>query len=455
MSSTFKRCGCRNPDTGKKYGEGKCPKLAQRDHGSWWARYSAPVGPDGKRRQPRIGPFRNKSEAEKGLRAALAKLDAGIIPADRSITVAAYLKQWITGKRSLAESTRSSYQEAIDLYFVPGLGHLKLTDLRETHLDQLYEAMGQINKLPEGEKPSELLRRLLAARARAPKKKLAEGETPGLKRQQPLKASRIHRVHRVMSSALGTAVKQRLIEHNPAEHVELPAARKVRPLVWTPERVARWEETGKVPSPVMVWTPDQCGVFLDTAEARGERLEALFHLVATRGLRRAEACRAMWANVDLDAGTLSVIEGEDDDERLKSETSWRTVALGEANVALLRAWRAKQMRERLAAGETWIDSGRIFTRENGAALDREEYVSDRFAAIVKAADLPPIRFHDLRHCAATLMLAAGVDMKVVSAELGHARYSFTADVYTSVVPQVAAAAAEATTAIIPRRSRRA
>ncbi|MBO4270583.1 hypothetical protein [Microbispora triticiradicis] len=171
-----------------------------------------------------------------------------------------------------------------------------------------------------------MLRRLLAARACAPKKKPAEGETPGFKRQQPLKASRIPRVRRGISSALGTAVKQRPTGHNPAEHVEqveLPAAREVGPLVWTPERVARRQETWKVPGPVMVWTPDQWGVFLVGAETRGERLEALFRLVATRGLHRAEACQAMRANVDLGAGTLPMIEGEDDEERLKSEKTFR------------------------------------------------------------------------------------------------------------------------------------
>ncbi|TDD35267.1 hypothetical protein E1287_14260 [Actinomadura sp. KC06] len=90
-----------------------------------------------------------------------------------------------------------------------------------------------------------------------------------------------------------------------------------------------------------------------------------------------------------------------------------------------------------------MDSGCVFTAENGAPL-REEYLSEHFVTLMKAAGLPPIRFHDLRHCAATLMLAAGVDMKVVQESLGHARYAFTADVYASVVPEVAAEVAEAT-----------
>ncbi|GAA3472668.1 site-specific integrase [Nonomuraea roseola] len=258
----------------------------------------------------------------------------------------------------------------------------------------------------------------------------------------------------MLSSALGTSFKQKRIKHNSAEHVELPAVRRVRPLVWTDERVARWRETGRIPGPVMVWTPLLAGRFLDACV--DERLYPLYHLVTTRGLRRGEACGVRWEDSDLKVTkTLGVLESDDeDDDGLKSDSSWRTVALGDENAVPLTAWRARQKRERLAAGERWVDTGLIFTAVDGRAL-REEYVSERFAAIVAAADLPPIRFHDLRHCAATIMLAAGIDMKVISATLGHSRHSFTADVYTSVVPEVAYAAAEATIPAIPRATRRA
>ncbi|MFD0883707.1 tyrosine-type recombinase/integrase [Streptosporangium algeriense] len=468
-----KRCGCRDPETGKQLGD-RCPKLRlllknrkgepkvgkdgeplwqwNPDHGTWWARYSAPPGPDGRRRQPWLGPCDTEDEATKALRKALVQLDEGASVPDQKLTFGAYLDQWIKGKKSLKPSTLESYVETIELYGKPGLGHLKLVEVNETHLDHLYTAIGQINNLPEGECPSEMLRRLLAARSLAPKIHLKEGERVGLKRQKPLSASRIHRIHRVLSSALGTAVKTKKINRNPAEHVELPRVPRRRPLVWTSERVARWKKTGKIPGKVMVWTPEQCGHFLDIAEERGERLYSLYHLTATRGLRRGEVCGVRWEDSDLDeAGTLSLLESEEeDDDGLKSDASQRAVTLDDTNIRLLKTWRATQRRERMAAGADWTDTGLIYTAENGSAL-REEYVSERFAAIVKAAELPPIRFHDLRHCAASMMLVAGVDMKVVSATLGHARYSFTADTYTSVVPQVARAAAEATTAIIPRK----
>ncbi|MEV4020213.1 site-specific integrase [Nonomuraea angiospora] len=423
-----------------------------RDHGKWWGRYSAPPV-NGKRRQPWIGPFNTETDAKKALRKILSDLDSGAVVPSDNMTVGHYLREvWLPGKKKLKPSTRESYEEAIDLYYGPGVGHIKLPRLSEDHLTELYEAMEQINALPEGEKPSEMLRRLLAARALAPWRYERPGKSPGLNRKKPLTPARIRRIHAVISSAMGTALKQKRITHDPTKHVELPEAKPTKPIVWTAERVERWRQTGKIPHKVMVWTPDQAGHFLDTCEKHEPRLYPMYHLVATRGLRRGEAAGAMLADLQLDAGTLDLLEGlEEDDDGLKSERSTRTVSLDDVNVALLRRWVRRQKEERLAAGEAWVDSGRLFTRPDGSAYEREEYFSDRFVALVKAADLPPIRFHDLRHCAATMMLAAGVDMKYVSAELGHARYAFTADVYASVLPDVARAAANATVAIIPRR----
>ena len=466
MARPTKRCNCRGPD-GKQLGK-KCPLLVKRDHGAFWGRYEAPAGPDGKRRRPWAGPYPTETAANKALVQLQAEADSGMPVPERGVTFGAWLDMWIAGKKKLKDSTRESYVEAIRLYGKPGLGHLKLDQVRESHLEKLYEAMAQINNLPEGEKPSELLRRLLAARALAPwkpprkgragaqKQKDREGKAPGLKHKRPLSAARIQRVHRVLSSALGTAWKQKRIKHDPSKHVELPSVRRVRPLLWTAERIARWRQTGRVPGRVMVWPPSIAGQFFDACERREERLYPLFHLTATRGLRRGEVCGVRWEDSDLTtARTLGVLESDDeDDDGLKSESSWRTVALGKENAILLSGWRARQRHERLAAGPVWVDSGLIFTAVDGSAL-REEYVSERFAAIVAAEGLPPIRFHDLRHCAATIMLAAGVDLKVISMTLGHSRLSFTADVYTSVVPELAQEAADATVAIIPRAKARA
>ncbi len=105
----------------------------------------------------------------------------------------------------------------------------------------------------------------------------------------------------------------------------------------------------------------------------------------------------------------------------------------------------------MAWGEGWTDSGLVFTREDGSPI-RPAYLSERFRLLVRQAGLPPVRLHDLRHGSATLSLAAGVDIKIVQEMLGHSTSAFTRDVYTSVVPEIAAAAAEAMAAIVPRKA---
>lgn len=442
-----KRCNCRGAD-GKTLGK-KCPELAKRGHGAHWVRYEVPGGPDGKRRRPWAGPYPNETMAKEELRRLVTDAESGMPVPDRNLTVRAYLrKHWLPSKKRLKDSTLQSYREIVDLYADPGLGHLKLRLLRENHLDELYEAMGQINNLPKGEDPSEMLRRLLATRARADWR-----ENKGLHSSRPLSPARIHLAHRVLSSALSYAFKTRKIGHDPSKHVEPPRVVRPKPMVWTGERVERWIRTGKVPGPVMVWTPQIAGEFLDHCEEKHERLYPLYHLVGTRGLRRGDVRRMEWPDVDLEAGTLSIVQAADGSQGPKTDAGVHTITLGAENVALLKAWRVRQKRDQLRAGEGWVGSEIVFTRRNGEPL-KEEFVSQRFEILIGRAKLPPIRFHDLRHCAATFGLAAGVDMKVISATLGHSRHSFTADTYTSVVPELADAAAEATVAIIPRKARK-
>lgn len=107
----------------------------------------------------------------------------------------------------------------------------------------------------------------------------------------------------------------------------------------------------------------------------------------------------------------------------------------------------------MAWGSAWVDSGKVFTRENGEPL-HPAMMSDRFHDLVAAADLPPVRLHGLRHGAGSHMLAAGVDLKVVQEALGHSSITLTSTTYTSVYPAVAAAAADAAAALVPRRHQR-
>jgi integrase len=427
--STFKRCGCRDPQTGKQLG-GRCPKLSRRTHGKWWARYQAPGPRNGKRSQPTLGPFDTERDAQAALASVLDRINRGTyVELDRQ-TFGDYLDQWLSGKVNLRARTRLSYETHIRLYLKPALGHVELAALRDQDFEELYGAMRLIGRLPEGQRPSPMLRRLLDARTATPQAR------------RPLSPARIRRVHSTSMSALNSAVRRRKLAHNPAQHVELESGRAPRALVWTDERVAQWRQTGRRPSPVMVWTPAQTVAFLDLAQE--DRLYPLWHLIAHRGLRRGEAVHAAWTDVDLDAARATIREQGDDDDGWspKSAAGNRTIGLDAHTVAVLRAHRAAQNADRLAWGEAWVDSGRVFTKEDGSALNPDS-VSQRFDRLVARHHLPPVRLHDLRHGAATLALAAGADLKVVSHDLGHSSTQITQDIYTSVLPEVSKAAADA------------
>jgi integrase len=133
----------------------------------------------------------------------------------------------------------------------------------------------------------------------------------------------------------------------------------------------------------------------------------------------------------------------------KSDAGDRVIALDAGAVAALRGHRRRQLEDRMRWGSAWVDSGKLFTKEDGSAL-HPATVTDRFHALAEKAKLPPIRPHDLRHSAASLMLAAGVPMKVVQETLGHSTMGLTADTYTSVYTEVAAEAAAAAAALVPR-----
>lgn len=433
--SVFKRCGCTEVVDGRRKQLGaRCPKLRRADgtwnprHGSWSYSISVP-GLGGKRRQVLRGGFDTQAEAQRQLDAARDRVRRGVTVTD--VPVEVFLTEWLRTKTDIKRSTLRGYLLHVEKYLVPHLGHLQLTEMRVAHVAE------------------------------------ALAEVPGSD------ATR-QRVRATLRSALTDAVRQGQVQVNVASLVRLPAGKRPKPLVWTDERITRWSEavqrlenttaTGDAlakmeadampPSAVMVWTPAQLGAFLDQAEP--DRLYSLFHLVAHIGMRRGEACGLRWVDVDLDTARLTVAKQlivlgwtptEDDP---KSDAGGRTVALDAGTVAVLRAYRKRQLEERLEWGSAWVDSGRVFTRDDGSEL-HPAWVTDHFQELSAGANLPPIRLHDLRHGAASLMLAAGVPMKVVSETLGHSSLGITADTYTSVFGEVAAAAAEATAALVPRR----
>jgi len=373
-----------------KYVDHKC-------RGPWSFYLLAGRRTDGKRRQITRGGFATKREAEHALEEALAREEAGVADV-HDLKVGTFLRQWLDGKRSLRDTTRRGYEIHLRLYLEPTIGAMRLADLRPHHVDWLY---GELLADPDNQVTPNTIRHL----------------------------------HATLRSALNTAVKRRLIPWNPAQHVELPV--NSRPAT-------------------RVWTPEQLGCFLDSIA--DHRLYAFFHLVAFAGLRRGEALGLAWEDVDFDRRLIRIRQQLVDAGRgaylgpPKTRSGVRGVSLDALTADVLKSHRRQQDREREQWGSVWIDNGLVFTREDGTPF-RPEYLTHLFNRLVGLAGLPRIRLHDLRHTSASLALAAGIPIKVVSERLGHSSTAITSDLYTHVIPVVAQEAADSLAALIPLQRR--
>ena len=245
------------------------------------------------------------------------------------------------------------------------------------------------------------------------------------------------RIMATLRAALNEAISQRRITWNPCAGIELP------------EQAER--ET-------VVWSPEQVGTFLDHADAAGHRLALLYRLILLCGLRRGEAIGARWSDADLDAGRLAVVQtvlqfgGKTVIGKPKTKSGRRLISLPPGIVALLTEHREAQRRERWEWGEAYRDNGLIFCAEDGSVLSPDT-VSRAFRALPAGAGLPPIKLHEGRHTAASLALESGLDIKVVSAALGHSGTQITRDLYQHVRVAVADEAAAAVESLVTRRER--
>jgi integrase len=221
------------------------------------------------------------------------------------------------------------------------------------------------------------------------------------------------------------------------------------PYAW---RLTQYNPAALVPAPrparhpVPVISPDAAGQVL--AAVRSHRLEALVSVALAVGLRQGEALGLKWEDVDFEAGQLRVRHSlrrvsKQGLQLTETETprSRRMVALPASIVGALRSHKARQSEERLLAGESWTETGFVFTSEIGTAMDGTN-ATKRFQRLLFSAGLPRLRFHDLRHGCASLLLAQGVHPRVVMETLGHSQISLTMNTYSHVIPALQREAAD-------------
>jgi len=307
-------------------------------------------------------------------------------------TVGEYLDRWLTDyAANLAPRTYTDYQRVVRTVLVPTFGSLELTALRPQHIQSLY---------------SRLLR---------------EGRADGA---GGLSTRSVAIYHQVLHVALHHAVQWQLIPRNPADAVNRP-------------RSTRRELT--------TVTAAQVSTLLEAADATS--IGSLARIAVMTGMRRGELLGLRWADVDLAVGVARVQQTA---QRItgrgwvfrppKTSMSRRAIALSPSTVELLRRHRREQIEARLLAGSAYQDRDLVFASAIGTPLEPGT-IARTWARVLDVAGVGHVRWHDLRHAHATLMLAAGIHPKIVSERLGHASVGITLDTYSHVLPGLQAAAA--------------
>jgi integrase/predicted RNA-binding Zn-ribbon protein involved in translation (DUF1610 family) len=354
------------------------------------------------RRRAIKGGFATRRECEAALAKILAALEAQTFTPPTKVTVKQFLTaEWLpTVKGSLRPTTYASYVMLTREHVLPRLGALQLQRLSPAALNALYAHL------------------------------LEQGRVHG---QGGLSASSVRRVHAVLHKACRDAVRWGRLSSNPVDGADPPRAR------------ADAEEK------LRVWNAEQLAAFL--AAVADDRLFALWRVLAATGMRRGEALGLSWQDVDMEGGSLTIcrawipVNGTAQFSEPKSRRSRRTIALDPVTLEALQTHAARQADEQSHRCADLAEGDLVFTRPDGRPLV-PWLVSKAFREHSRAAMLPLIPLHGLRHSYATLALSSGVNPRIVSARLGHATVALTLDVYSHVLPQADREAARSIAALI-------
>ena len=369
----------------------------QRKDGRWVGTISLGSDSNGKRKRKTVYGA-SKREAQQKLRQIQTQVDLGHVVEPSSLTLQEYLTRWLehVAKPRVAPSTYDRYGLHLKKHVIPHIGAVKLTKLTSYHVEQLYAVMAT-----EGDSDWE-----------------------------------IQKTGKVLSQALRDAVRSKLIQFNPAAEVPRPRPKKRE---------------------IQCLNLEQVKLFL--TEAKKHRLYALFVTAIDTGARMGELFALRWEDVDLESGSITIrytleeLRGYPRLKEPKTTKSRRRIQLSAHTTGVLREHRERMAKEGYASS-----SHPIFCDTRGGWLRRSNMIRNALKPILKRTNekivglsreqgegpkaLPQIRFHDLRHTCATLLLMADENVKVVSERLGHSTIQMTLDTYSHVLPTMQQRAAE-------------
>ena len=331
---------------------------------------------DGKRNRKSMYAKTRKEVQEKLNKALSSHQEGQPLPSDR-LTVGQFLSSWLeqSVKPKARLSTLESYKEIVRLHLEPNLGKVGLSKLTPMHVTKLVNT------------------------------KLSRGLSP----------RRVQYIHAVLRRSLTIAVKWELVSRNVTKLADSLSTR----------------QTEVVPLQIQ-----ESRHFLQAVQ--GDRLEALYTLAITTGLRQGEILGLCWTDINLTSGSITIRNslqkhgGRYSLVEPKSTKSRRTLVLPELAIVALRAHKRRQLVERLRMTGEPNEFDLVFTTRVGTPINRHNLTRD-FQALLRREGLPKIRFHDLRHTAASLLLAENVQPRDIMEVLGHSQIGLTMNLYSHVM----------------------
>lgn len=371
---------------------------------TWILKVDLERGPNGERRQRKQRFRGTKKQGDEALNKLMQEVHQGTYVAPAKLTVRQYLTDWLADyvKPARGPKTYETYSDILRLYVYPTVGGVTLALLTPLRLQKLYGHLLE----------------------------------SGGRNQTPLSPSTVRAVHRTLHKAFKQAIKVRLLASNPTEGTEPPAQERKKMNAYGAEDARQLLK-----------------------KARRSNLYPAILLAVYGGLRRGEVLALRWDDVNLDTGMVQIEQSLEETRhlglRLKETKSGmgRVVVLPASALPELRRYKEAQDSRRAALGDRWQESGLVFPNDDGTARTCAG-LSRGFCRFIRGSGLKPLRFHDLRHTHATLLLEEGVHPKIVQERLGHASIKMTLDTYSHVLPHMQDKAAEILDGALTGRKRR-
>ena len=380
-----------------------------RSGGRWVAEVT--IGYDERGRQRRSQVYgRSQTEVRDKLYELKTRLCAGLPPKPEKQTVAQFLNTWLETvcPANVGDKTLRTYRDLAEDHIIPAFGRIELGKLGPQHVQQFVEDLRK--------KPKALRKKNQDTEGSA------DADAVAVAAPESLSQRTVKHCRDVLRAALNVAMKWNLVSRNAAALTSVSSPRKTKP---------------------HFYDESQGHAFLEAIS--GDRLEALFWLALCLGPREGELLGLQWTDFDFEKGTLTIVrslqrirrKGEKKSHLelvpTKTEDSDRSAWVPQLVLERVRAHRNRQEEERTLAGSAWRETGMVFTTHIGTLLDPRNMLREYYR-LRDQARLPKIRFHDLRHSAATILGLAGIPDAAIQKLLGHASVRTTQDIYKHLTP---------------------